>query len=151
MIQISLRAQQGANLEYMSQLTAKVENALAGLKGNGEITGVLATVGAGGTNSASVVASLADWSQRERTQQQVQAELQRKLSDIPGLAISLRSANSLGIRGGGQGLRFAIAGPDYDKLADTANKLASRLATTPGFRFARTDYDTTQPQLSVQI
>jgi HAE1 family hydrophobic/amphiphilic exporter-1 len=150
-IQISLRAQQGANLEYMSSLTQRVENALAALKKDGEITGILATVGAGGTNSASVVASLADWSQRKRSQQEIQAELQQKLSGIPGLQISLRSANSLGIRGGGQGLRFAIAGPDYGKLADVAAKLASRLSTTPGFRNARTDYDTTQPQLSVRI
>jgi len=150
-IQISLRAQQGANLEYMSGLTSKVEDALTALKKDGEITSVLATVGAGGTNSASVVASLADWSQRARTQQQIQAELQNKLSGIPGLQVSLRSANSLGIRGGGQGLRFAIAGPDYGKLADVAQKIASRLSTTPGFRNARTDYDTTQPQLSVRI
>ena len=151
MIQISLRTQQGANLEYMSKLTEKVEDALAGLKKSGEITGVLATVGAGGSNSASVVAALADWSQRDRTQQQIQAELQQKLSGIPGLQVSLRSPNSLGIRGGGQGLRFAIAGPDYDRLADAATKLAGRLSTTPGFRNARTDYDTTQPQLSVRI
>jgi HAE1 family hydrophobic/amphiphilic exporter-1 len=150
-IQISLRAQQGANLEYMSSLTSKVEEALTALKKDGEITSVLATVGAGGTNSASVVAALADWSQRSRTQQQIQAELQNKLSGIPGLQVSLRSANSLGIRGGGQGLRFAIAGPDYGKLADVAQKIASRLSTTPGFRNARTDYDTTQPQLSVRI
>jgi HAE1 family hydrophobic/amphiphilic exporter-1 len=150
-IQVSLRAQQGANLEYMSKLTEKVEAALADAKSNGEITSVLATVGAGGTNSASVVASLADWSERERTQQQIQAELQKKLSGIPGLQVSLRSANSLGIRGGGQGLRFAVAGPDYNRLADVAAKLASRLSTTPGFRNARTDYDTTQPQLSVRI
>ncbi|WP_295555925.1 efflux RND transporter permease subunit [uncultured Hyphomicrobium sp.] len=150
-IQIALRAQQGVNLDYMSGLTEKVEHALAAVKKEGEITSVLATVGAGGTNSATVVASLADWSQRERTQQQIQAELQRKLSGIPGLQISLRTANSLGIRGGGQGLRFAIAGPNYDKLAEVAQKLASRLATTPGFRNARTDYDTTQPQLSVRI
>ena len=53
---------------------------------------------------------------RERTQQQIQAELQKKLHGIAGLPISLRSANSLGIRGGGQGLRFAIAGPDYARL-----------------------------------
>lgn len=151
MIQISLRAQQGANLEYMSRLTEKVEAALAELKKNGEITGVLATVGAGGTNSASVVASLADWSERTRSQQEIQAELQQKLSGIPGLQVSLRSANSLGIRGGGQGLRFAIAGPDYGRLADVATKLAGRLSATPGFRNARTDYDTTQPQLSVRI
>ncbi|WP_072395222.1 efflux RND transporter permease subunit [Hyphomicrobium sp. CS1GBMeth3] len=150
-IQIMLRTQQGANLEYMSGLTEKVEEALAPLRKTGEITGVLATVGAGGTNSASVVAALADWSQRKRTQQQIQAELQQKLSGIPGLQVSLRSANSLGIRGGGQGLRFAIAGPDYDRLADVAAKLTSRLATTPGFRNTRTDYDTTQPQLSVRI
>jgi HAE1 family hydrophobic/amphiphilic exporter-1 len=150
-IQIMLRTQQGANLQYMSELTEKVEQALVALKKNGEITSVLATVGAGGSNSASVVAALADWSQRERTQQQIQAELQRTLSGVPGLQVSLRSANSLGIRGGGQGLRFAIAGPDYGRLADVAAKLTSRLATTPGFRNTRTDYDTTQPQLSVRI
>ncbi|MGE3229795.1 MAG: efflux RND transporter permease subunit [Hyphomicrobium sp.] len=150
-IQISLRAQQGANLEYMSRLTVQVENALAALKKDGEITAVLATVGGGGTNSATVVASLADWSERSRSQQEIQAELQKKLTGIPGLSISMRSGNSLGIRGGGQGLRFAIAGPDYDKLADVAGKLASKLATTPGFTNARTDYDTTQPQLSVRI
>ncbi|HYD15484.1 MAG TPA: efflux RND transporter permease subunit [Hyphomicrobium sp.] len=150
-IQISLRAQQGANLEYMSKLTEKVENALADLKKDGEITGVLATVGGGGANNATVVASLANWSERSRSQQQIQAELQKKLSGIPGLSVSLRSANSLGIRGGGQGLRFAIAGPDYAKLADVAAKLSSRLSTTPGFSNARTDYDTTQPQLSVRI
>jgi HAE1 family hydrophobic/amphiphilic exporter-1 len=151
MIQISLRAQQGANLEYMSALTQRVEDALSDIKKDGEITGILATVGAGGTNSASVVASLADWSVRSRSQQEIQADLQRKLAGIPGLQISLRSSNSLGIRGGGQGLRFAIAGPDYDRLADVATKLAARLSATPGFRNARTDYDTTQPQLSVRI
>jgi multidrug efflux pump subunit AcrB len=42
-------------------------------------------------------------------------------------------------------------GPNYDRLADTAVKLTSRLSETPGFRSARTDYDTTQPQLSVRI
>ena len=151
MIQIRLRAQQGVNLQYMSELTQKVEDALAELKKSGEITGVLATVGSGGTNSAFVVAALANWSERTRSQQEIQAELQQKLSDLPGLQVSLRSPNSLGIRGGGQGLRFAIAGPDYERLADAANKLASRLATTPGFRNASTDYDTTQPQLSVRI
>src|SRR5690606_1281892 len=62
-----------------------------------------------------------------------------------------RSPNSLGIRGGGQGLRFAIVGPNYDQLADTATKLVNRLSETPGFRNASTDYDTTQPQLSVRI
>jgi len=150
-IQISLRAQQGVNLDHMSNLTEKVETALAKVKKNGEITGILATVGGGSINSASVVAALAPWSDRTRTQQEIQAELQNQLSGIPGLSVSLRSANSLGIRGGGQGLRFAVSGPDYDRLADVAQTLTSKLAQTPGFRNVQTDYDTTQPQLSVKI
>ena len=151
-IQIRLSTQQGANLEYMSEKTEKVENVLAELKKTGEVTGILTTVGGGSSvNRATIVAALAPWSERKRTQQQIQADLQKRLADIAGLTVSLRSANSLGIRGGGQGLRFAIAGPSYDKLADVAAKLTSKLAETPGFRNARTDYDTTQPQLSVRI
>ena len=151
-IQISLGAQQGANLDYMSNLTQHVEDALADLKTSGEITAVLATVGGGGSaNRAFVVAALAPWGERSRSQQEIQAEVQRRLAGIPGLTVSLRAPNSLGIRGGGQGLRFAIAGPDYGRLADVAAQLTSRLSATPGFRNARTDYDTTQPQLSVRI
>jgi hydrophobe/amphiphile efflux-1 (HAE1) family protein len=150
-IQISLSTQQGSNLDYMSQKTQAVEDVLAEYKKTGEITGVLATVGGSGVNRSTVVASLAPWSDRKRTQQAIQAELQKKFANIAGLTVSLRSSNSLGIRGGGQGLRFAIAGPSYDKLSDTATKLTNKLAETPGFRNARTDYDLTQPQLSVKI
>ncbi len=74
----------------------------------GEITNVLSSIGNGGVNRAMVVASLAEWSDRTRTQQQIQAELQKKLADIAGLQIQVQTANSLNIRGGGQGLRFAI-------------------------------------------
>ena len=98
-----------------------------------------------------VIVSLADWHHRERTQQQIQAELQKKLDDIAGLQISLQGANSLGIRGGGQGLRFAIVGPSYERLSATALKMVNKLQELPDFRSVRTDYDTTQPQLSVRI
>ena len=150
-IQIRLTAQQGANLEYMSEKTRAIESVLAEYKDKGEITGVLTTVGNGGTNRAAVVAALAPWGTRSRTQQQIQTELQKKFADIPGLQILLQSPNSLGIRGGGQGLRFALAGPNYDRLADKAVELSNALTGMPGFRSARTDFDTTQPQLSVRI
>ncbi len=150
-INISISAQQGANLDYVSKKIAPVEEALEELKKKGEITGILTTVGRGSTNRASIVAPLAPWRERKRTQQEIQAELQSKLANIAGLSISTRSPNSLGIRGGGQGLRFAVTGTDYAKIADGATALAQKLAQTPGFRGARTDFDTTQPQLSVRI
>ena len=149
---LRLSTQQGTNLDYMSSKTQAVEEILGEYKERGEVTDVLAMIGGGrGTNQAFVVAPLAPWSERARNQQEIQAELQRRLADIPGLSVRLRTPNSLGIRGGGQGLRFAVAGPSYERLADTAVKLTKRLSETPGFRNARTDYETSQPQLSVEI
>jgi hydrophobe/amphiphile efflux-1 (HAE1) family protein len=148
---LRLSAQQGSNLDYMLKKSQAVEEIVGEYKKRGEVTDVLAMIGGRGSNSASVIAPLAPWSERTRTQQEIQVELQQRLADIPGLSIRIQSPNSLGIRGGGQGLRFAVVGPNYDRLADTAVKLTSRLSETPGFRSARTDYDTTQPQLSVRI
>ena len=151
LIQIRLTAQQGSNLDYMSKLTSRVEEVLNSYKQSGEVTHVLSAIGNGGANRAMVIVSLANWHDRKRTQQQIQAELQKKLNDIAGLQISLQGANSLGIRGGGQGLRFAIVGPSYERLSATALKMVNKLQEMPEFRSVRTDYDTTQAQLSVRI
>jgi len=150
-IQIRLNAQQGSNLDYMSKLTGRVEAVLAPYKQSGEVTHVLSSIGNSGANRAMIIASLAPWHDRHRAQQNIQTELQKKLGDIAGLQISLQGANSLGIRGGGQGLRFAIVGPSYERLSATAVKLVNKLQELPDFRSVRTDYDTTQPQLSVRI
>jgi hydrophobic/amphiphilic exporter-1 (mainly G- bacteria), HAE1 family len=149
---LRLGAQQGTNLDYMSKKTQIIEKTVGEYKDRGEVTGVLSMIGGGrGSNQAFVVAPLAPWAERTRSQQEIQAELQKRLADIPGISIRILSPNSLGIRGGGQGLRFAVAGPSYERLADAAVKLTSRLSETQGFRNARTDYETTQPQLSVRI
>ena len=57
--------------------------------------------------------TLAPWDKRQRTQKEITAELNRKLQSIPGIQVFAFTANSLGIRGGGQGLQFAITGNDY--------------------------------------
>jgi multidrug efflux pump subunit AcrB len=115
------------------------------------VTDILTTIGGNTINRATIIAPLVHWGERSRTQQQIQSELQAKLSNIPGLSISTTSPNSLGIRGGGQGLRFAVTGTSYERIADGAVALSQRLSQIPGFRNVRTDFETTQPQLSVRI
>jgi hydrophobic/amphiphilic exporter-1 (mainly G- bacteria), HAE1 family len=149
---VRISTQQGTNLDYVSKKALIVEEILSEYKQSGEVTGVLAMVGGGrSTNRVFVVAPLAPWEERARSQNDIQVELQKRFADIPGISVRVLSPNSLGIRGGGQGLRFAVAGPNYDRLADKAVELTNRLSETPGFRSARTDYETTQPQLSVRI
>jgi hydrophobic/amphiphilic exporter-1 (mainly G- bacteria), HAE1 family len=146
-----LTVQQGSSLHYMAEKTQAVEAVLAELKERGEVTDILSMIGRGATNRSFAIAPLRHWSERRRSQQEIQAELQRRFADIPGLNVLMLRPNSLGIRGGGQGLRFALIGTDYTRLADAAVELTNRLSQAPGFRNVRTDFDTTQPQLSVRI
>jgi HAE1 family hydrophobic/amphiphilic exporter-1 len=82
---------------------------------------------------------------------EIAAELNRKLQAIPGVQVSARNSNSLGIRGGGQGVAFSITGQEYAELADAADTLIRAMEQSPTFGSIRLNYDTTQPQLSIRI
>jgi len=139
------------NLDYMTTQVAKAERILADYVKSGEVRNVLSLVGRGGANRAFIIVPLADWSKRKRSQQTIQAELRRRMATIPGVRMVMRSPNSLGIRGAGTGLNFAVVGSDYDKMAAEAEKLVAALQIVPGFTDVRFNYDTTQPQMTVTI
>ena len=79
--------------------------------------------------------TLAPWEERTRSAQEIVRELNPRLQKIAGVQISTRQANSLGIRGGGQGLQFAITGNDYDTLADKAVELQHAMEDAPELRY----------------
>ncbi len=148
---IIAQAPQGVNLDYMTTQVAKAEAILADYVKSGEVRNVLALVGRGSANRAFIIVPLAPWSERKRSQQEIQTELRRRMATIPGVRMVMRSPNSLGIRGAGTGLNFAVVGSDYDKMAVEAEKLVAALKTVPGFTDVRFNYDTTQPQMTVTI
>jgi HAE1 family hydrophobic/amphiphilic exporter-1 len=150
-IPISVSGPQGVTVDYMDAQLRQVEAAALPLMESGEVTNVFLVSGMQSANSGFVLMTLAPWEERQRTQQEIAQELNQKLQKIPGVQISLRQANSLGIRGGGQGLQFAITGNDYDELSDKAVELQQALEEQPGFQQVRLNYDTTQPELSVDI
>ena len=87
-----------------------------------------------------------------RSQQQIAAEVQRaRAGSAPGVRISTRQGNSLGIRGGGSGMQFAVVGPNYDELAETAHAIADAMEEDPRFGRVNVNYNTTQPQLTLTI
>ena len=150
-ITIQARGAQGINLGYMTEQVGKIESILQDYVASGEVTNVLSFVGRGGINQAQIVATLVPWNKRKRSQQQIQAELQRRFREVPALRLSMRAPNSLGIRGAGTGLNFAITGADYAGMADTAEKLVAAMAQSANFTDPQLAYDTTQPQLNVRI
>ncbi len=95
--------------------------------------------------------TLAPWDQRSRSQAEITSQLNRELQRIPGVQVFARTSNSLGIRGGGQGLQFAITGTDYDQLSGVADKLVQAMEKDPVFDRVQLNYDTTQPQMAIKI
>ncbi len=98
-----------------------------------------------------MVMALAPWSERERTQQQIAAEVMTLTKQVPGVRAFPMQPNSLGIRGAGSGLQFAIVGNNYAELGQAATKIVAEMEKDPRFQQPRLSTDATQPQLAVAI
>lgn len=149
-VPLSVRGPPGATVDYVADQMRRVEQVMRPYIESGEITNTFSTAQGGG-GGGFMFATLAPWDKRTRSQSEITAELNRKLAAIPGIQVSAFTSNSLGIRGGGQGIQFSITGTDYDALGDAADKLIGEIQKDPVFATVRLNSDTTQPQLSVRI
>ncbi|WP_103334668.1 efflux RND transporter permease subunit [Pseudotabrizicola formosa] len=151
-ILLSVQAPQGVSLDYTDARMREIEELVAPLRDAGEVTSVFSIVGQGGQdNRGFIVISLADWADRVRSQQEIASELTGKLRGVIGVRAFAIQPNSLGIRGAGRGLSFALTGDNYDTLAETARALVEQMENDPRFGQVNLGYDTTQPQLFVEI
>ncbi len=147
-----IQAPQGVSLDYTSARMRDLEVLLEPLRQSGEIQNMFANAGSGGSfNAGFMVLTLAPWSERARSQQEIAAEINRLAATIPGIRAFAIQPNSLGIRGAGNGLQFALVGNNYDDLGEAANGLVTLLESDSRFTQVRLSYSTTQPQLSVTI
>jgi HAE1 family hydrophobic/amphiphilic exporter-1 len=149
-VPVSINAPQGSTVDYTVEQIRMVEEMAMPVVMDGEATNLFAITRSGGSGGFMFL-TLAPWHERGRSQMEIAAELNRKLQAIPGLQISARNSNSLGLRGGGQGVSFSITGPDYVEIADAADTLIRAMEQDSTFDTIRLNYDTTQPQLSINI
>ncbi|MEZ5895287.1 MAG: efflux RND transporter permease subunit [Parvularculaceae bacterium] len=143
--------QEGATFAFVDDKVRIVEETLEGLVEQGVSERVISINGLGGGNRAFVLVQLKDWDDRKVTQQQIESQIRPMLSKIPGVTAIIRSGNSLGIRGGGQGLQFAVLGDDYALTADAAEKLAGELQNNPLFTDVRSNFRFSRPQITVAV
>lgn len=149
---LSVSAPQGVSIEYTDAKVREIEQIIAPLRASGEVTNLFSIIGlGGGDNRAFMVMTLADWDQRDRSQQEIVGQINAGLRSVIGVRAFAIQPNSLRIRGAGQGLSFAILGSNYDDLADNAQALVDRMNEDPRFGQVRLDFETTQPQLSIEV
>jgi HAE1 family hydrophobic/amphiphilic exporter-1 len=148
---LTASVQQSANFDYMREKIKEVERVLDTVVESGDGEGVMSMVGLGASNRAFAFVTLKDWSERKRTQQEIEAEILPQLQRIPGVNVIARRGNSLGIRGGGQGLQFAVAADDYNAAADAAEAINAKLEQSDTFSRVTLNFQTSQPQLNINI
>ncbi|MFN7598162.1 MAG: efflux RND transporter permease subunit, partial [Cereibacter sp.] len=110
LILLSIQAPQGVALDYTDGKMRDIEALLEPLRASGEVTNVFAIAGQGSDSRGFMVISLADWAKRSRSQQEIAAGITAQLRGIIGIRAFAIQSNSLGIRGAGNGLSFAVVG-----------------------------------------
>ena len=148
-IQLRIQAPNTVSLDYIRTQLTRVESMLQPFVESGEVRSIFVLSGWG--SGGSLTLTLAPWGERERSQQQIANDINALMTQVPGVRASVGQGNSLGIRGGGSGLQFAVVGSDYTVLADTANKISELLQEDGRFGRVTVNFDTTQPQLTLTV
>nr|WP_314258136.1 efflux RND transporter permease subunit [uncultured Devosia sp.] len=148
-INLRINVPNTVSLDYTRTQLTRVEAALQPFVENGEIQSIFVLSGFGSGGSLNL--TLAPWGERERSQQDIAADITRLMTQFPGVRASVGQGNSLGIRGGGSGLQFAVVGTNYDDLAATARQIADQLDADGRYGRVNVDYDTNQPQLTLTV
>ncbi|WP_223428643.1 efflux RND transporter permease subunit [Tateyamaria pelophila] len=148
---LRVTAPQGVSLEYTQAQMRQIEDLVTPLRESGEVTNIFSITGFGADNRGFMVFTLANWADRERAQQDIVSEINGKLRGVIGVRAFAIQPNSLGIRGAGRGLAFAITGDNYGQLSEVAETMVERLSAIPGMGQVQLEYERTQPQLFVQI
>ena len=137
-------APEGSSLGYTDGYTKQVEAILGRTK---DIEGSFGLVGAFGPVSQGIVFSrLNDWSDRDRSVQDIINEVQGQFFGIPGV---FAFANNPPAFGWGSPLQFVVRHPDFDSLTKGMAVLTQRAATINGLINIDTDLKINKPELNV--
>jgi multidrug efflux pump subunit AcrB len=142
----------GVGLDYMDRQSAQAEALLEPLRQRGEIDNVLSIVGRWDLNRVYIIAPLAPWSERSRSQAEIAAGLRGPLKAIPGATARVRMPNSLHLWRTGGRVEFTLTGSDYALIAAAADDfLVLMHERIPELEDPEIEYQQTQPQLSVKV
>jgi HAE1 family hydrophobic/amphiphilic exporter-1 len=147
---VLLKAPLGSSIEYTESKIRQVEGVLADYP---EIVGSFATIGqdqARQVSRAEILVKMARWEDREISQVELMAELQRRLSGLAGLEVFVTQT---GMIGGDRGdpLRFKLHGPNLERVAELAYELKKQLDQVPGMGVLDLDLQLDLPQLEMDL
>jgi len=151
-----ITAPPGASLEYTEAYAQRMEQIMMRYVENGEARRVLLRVpggwgGGGGVDSARAIVLLEDWDKRERTVEEIAAEVRTELADLPGVQARVITPAGLGVRGADRPVQMVLGGAEYAQLAAWRDELMAAAEGVAGLRGLDSNYEERQPQMRVVV
>jgi len=147
-IQLNYRAPLGTSREATESYMKALENVITQYP---EVAATFVHQGMGGSpNSGGGMIVLKPRDERDRSQDEVLADVRRGLAQIPGIRAF---AAVPGVVGGGRGeqLQFAVIGPDLGRVAEIARQLQTRLQGNKQLASLDMDLQIDLPMLRLEV
>lgn len=158
MVNISVSLPRGAEIHQINEVLLEVEESIASIE---EIDTVVASIGGGGAmgearavrtggQQGSIMISLADLKERNRSTEGIADEIRGLVKDIPGAEISVSAAGGFaGIAGDPISIR--IKGDSLENLQEISQDFKRMIESVEGTREITTSFAEAMPEVQVHI
>ena len=158
-VDIQINGPEGSGFDATVKVANKVEKIIDRYRTEGVAERTIVTVprfGQNQFNSGNAILALKPWGERNKSADEIAAELNKSLSKITSVraVASVRGAFQRGGGGGGGGgtnVDLIAVGNDYVQLARWMKPILEASQDNPGLSRPRLDYEPTSPRLTVQI
>ncbi len=154
-VTVRVQGPEGAGFDYTRDIMLGLEPILAEYTANGEADSYLVSApgfGGGGFNSGNAVLTLADWSERDRSADEIAQDLNGKLRGQTGAQVNASTPGAFQ-RGGGNSnsIEMVVTGAEYEDIYEWLQPVLARAVDNPGFSRPRLNYEPNAPRLLVEV
>jgi multidrug efflux pump len=154
-ISVNIAAPEGTGYNAMDKYMLDASKPVLGLLEKGTVRSIIQRTPGGFSasddfNSGTFLIFLKPWEERTEKTEDVVAQVNKILADLPAVRGNGAARSSIG-RGRGQPLNFVIAGSTYESLSLARDRILTAARENPGIVNLDSDYKETKPQMEIQV
>ncbi len=154
-VTLRIAGPEGTGFDYTREIMLGLEPILAEYRENGEAANFLVSspgFGGSGFSSGSAILNLSDWSERDRSADQIAQELNGKLRNQTGAQVNASTPGAFQ-RGGGNSnsVEMVVTGSEYAAIYNWLQPILAAAQENPGFSRPRLNYEPNAPRLLVDV
>ncbi len=154
-VMLRVQGPEGAGFDYTRNIMMGIEPILAEYKASGEASSYLVSApgfGGGSFNSGNGSLILSDWSERDRSADEIAQELNGKLRGQTDAQVNASVPGAFQ-RGGGNSnsIEMVVTGSEYEDIYNWLQPVLAASLENPGFSRPRLNYEPNAPRLLVEV